>query len=112
MKDDKEEIVMLSQEEIDKLLELIRMGKTLTEIGETLVGKPEPVIEKKIVEKILSPPNPEVSVVLEYKIDDKRVIHVGIKKPLASKDKDFLKAHEETYRELLVSLNRLVDLSR
>lgn len=107
------ENVKLSQDEIDLLLEWIKKGKSLKEMGEIIMGKPVPIIEKEIVEveKYIAPPNPVVSVKLEYRLDDKRLITVGLEEAVTSKSKDYQEAHKKCFLELLKSLAQLIELS-
>lgn len=128
---DKENIV-LTQDEIDKITNLIKSGKTLKEIGETItppkrrrrskydIEMAEAEARAKYSQPIIATPAPvdkvevivqqapTVDVKVDILVDNKR-ISLGATRVLEPKQR-LLDAHEQLYAEIILSMENLVSI--
>lgn len=129
---EQKEQVVLSDEDIDKVLGLIKSGKSLKQIGEILappaikqdapLTEPVHTSKRKETEGTLSPVPPaiiqkieirQVPVVdlkIDWLVDNKRY-SLGATRPLPE-NMDLKAAHEQLYGELLISMDNLVELTK
>jgi len=129
-----QESVVLSQEEIDKIASLIKSGKSLKEIGETLAPPvrrrrssaevqaerealaaaktvaPQSTVPPAIIQKIEIQQRPVVDLKIDWLVDNKRY-SLGATRPLPE-GIDIKTAHEQLYGELLISMDNLVEITK
>jgi hypothetical protein len=120
-----EESVKITDEEISLILELIKEGKTLKQIGETLappvlerarrrravVAPPVPIVPPApIISKIEIKQVPTVDLKIDWLVDNKRY-SLGATRPLPD-EMTLQQGHEQLYGELLLSMENLVNLNK
>lgn len=109
--------VRLTQSEIDYILNLIKAGLTLPEIGQEILRRTrrrkvrtgQEIVREKVVERMIHS-LPYVSLNITHKIDEKLTINVGIEEPTDAKN--YAAAHKELLPKLLESLEHLIDILR
>ena len=122
------ENVKVSNEEMDELLQWIKSGKTLQQIGRLInkkfkgmpeedegpkpamlhVAKQQPIDYKRLAEAITSK-EPIVTLSIECSVGNDKKVVLGTAEPLNGRD--FISAHSDIYIKLLTSLENIISAS-